>query len=224
MLTLYRATSLPLEAAKSSIHQFHIPDESFLSSTKSLIPSSSKFQTRSNHEKTFADENLATQGAVFVRRALTPLRSFSWRILSSSRVLEIKSVGLIQSRDEHREANQTLRFTFPSPILPSGVAFADHESEPDSGAIFAFIITEDRFFHTLRIDTQNFCEATISQENAATWSQTYHPSSFSLNLPCRIYAQNIFEVYVSLANGSIVRLRRSKDWNGKTMHVRFDLD
>lgn len=215
MTNQFRASWLNLEPAASTlIDERHVPGpDDLLTSAKSLVLSRRGAHEKPSPEDDFANKTLATHSAFFFRKALSPLRSFLWRLLQSGYVLEVRSADLTRSKDDERAAETILRFNFPSPIIPGLVAFADHPHDAELNDIYAFLITEDRQFYTLRIDPQDFQNATIPQKAVLEWCYLDAPTTLTVNDPYRLCAPNPFEVFVAYRNSVLARLRRPKDWN-----------
>ena len=156
-------------------------------------------------EEEFARRYLATQGSIYFRRRKTYPRTFLWRVVNDSRVLEIQCVDLSKSGTECFEYNITLRLHFQEQILPSGVALADYEEHE---MLSVFVITASRQLHTLSLRPEFFRRADSIDENVAEWCKYCTPAPLSFSHPHRIYAGSPLELFISLDNGALLRLTR----------------
>ena len=69
-------------------------------------------------EDEFSKRYLITQGSVYFRKRSVYPRTFLWRVVDDSKVLEIQCVDLTKAGIEHHEYNVTLRLDFKEEILP----------------------------------------------------------------------------------------------------------
>ncbi|KAL9618004.1 MAG: hypothetical protein Q9160_007252 [Pyrenula sp. 1 TL-2023] len=224
MLNQYRSCWLSLEPTTSTaVHELQIPaPDSLLTSAKSLVLPNRSRHEKFNPEENFAFTSLATHGAFFFRKAVSPLRSFFWRVLEAGRVLEIRSTDLTRSQADEQEATTVLKFTFPSQIIPNLVAFVDHPNDSESGDVYAFLITESKHFYTLKIDPGHFRDVSMRESEASRWCYYDVPTTLTVNEPYKISAPSPFEVFIAYRNGVLARLRRSKDWSRKSSRgVKF---
>jgi hypothetical protein len=167
-------------------------------------------------ETAFAKAHLATSAAIYFRHNRKHPRSFLWRVLEDGRVLSIQCVDLNKSSSTTHDPFLTLRFTFPNPIRPAGVAFADSEKHT---SLSVFVITAANDLYTLTLPAQLFHQSSVSEGAVDRWCKTFLPSSFSFRYPHRLVARTSEELWVSLHDGGLLRLTRPKDGDGTTTPV-----
>lgn len=160
-------------------------------------------------EDEFSRRFLTTQGSVYFRKRSVYPRAFLWRVVDDSKVLEIQCVDLTKNGIEHHEYNVTLRLDFREEILPSGVGLADLE---DHEALSVFVITASKQLHTLTLRPEFFRRTEAIDENISDWCKSCVPAPLTFSHPHRLHASSPLELFISLDNGSLLRLtRRSGD-------------
>jgi Nucleoporin Nup120/160 len=167
-------------------------------------------------ESTFAREHLATDASVYFRRDERYPRSFLWRLLDDRKALEIQSVDLSEDENEKTEALLTLVLRFPAAIRPFCIGFADPD-ERDALNVFAITTTNELWTLTLQKDF--FVHLKTTEALTMEWCKVSEPSLFVSAKPYRMFASNSQELFVSLEDGSVVRLTRTAGDNGKSPKV-----
>ncbi|KKK22300.1 hypothetical protein ARAM_005010 [Aspergillus rambellii] len=171
-------------------------------------------------EEDFARRYLATQGSVYFRKRSVYPRAFLWRVVNEGKTLEIQCVDLTKGGIEHHEYNVTLRLDFHEEILPSGVDFADLE---EHDVLNVFVITASKELHTLALRPEFFRRATSIDENVGDWCKSCVPAPLSFSHPHRLHASSPLELFISLDNGSLLRLtRRAADDGSHWSPLTFD--
>jgi nuclear pore complex protein Nup160 len=169
-----------------------------------------------NHEEPAAKDDdefyrryLATQGSIYFRKRRVYPRSFLWRVVNDNKVLEVQCADLTKSGVDHNEYNVTLRLNFQEEILPAGVGFADLE---DHDILNVFVITASKQLHTLTLRPEWLRRKVAIDENVSDWWKSCTPAPLSFSHPHRLHASSPLELFISLDNGSLLRLtRRSGD-------------
>lgn len=157
----------------------------------------------------FYKRYLATQGSVYFRKRRVYPRSFLWRVVNDSKVLEIQCADLTKNGLDRNEYNVTLRLDFQEEILPAGVGFADLE---DHDVLNAFVITASKQLHTLTLRPEWFRRKAAVDEKVSDWWKSCVPAPLSFSHPHRLHVSSPLELFISLDNGSLLRLtRRSGD-------------
>ncbi|KAI5302785.1 hypothetical protein KEM56_000357 [Ascosphaera pollenicola] len=188
----------------------------------SSVNSSPGQQGLPRDEKSFAARYVASQSSLYFRDSQKFPRAFLWRVLNNDRVLEIRSVDVARSSYGVKEADVVLRFYFTEAILPNGVTITDRN---DSDSLSVFVLTGGREaqMYTLTLKPEFFQDATLVEEACDDISKSYKAPQFSVTQPHRIYAKNSQEVFVSLTNGTLLRLRRRANSDGSNWAlVTFD--
>ncbi|KAJ5489296.1 hypothetical protein N7539_004186 [Penicillium diatomitis] len=162
-------------------------------------------------EEEFARRYLATQGAVYFRKRKTYPRTFLWRVVNDSKVLEIQCADLTKSGAEHHEHNITLRLHFNDRILPAGVALSDAEEHE---VLSVFVVTESKQLHTLSLRSEFFRRTDAIDDNVSEWCKTCTPAPLSFANPHRLHASTPQELFISLDNGALLRLTRRAGEDG----------
>lgn len=162
-------------------------------------------------EDAFSKRFLATQGSVYFRNRKVYPRVYRWRVVDDNRVLEIHCVDLTKGGIEHSEYNVTLRLDFQEEILPCGVEFADLEEHE---VLSVFVITASKQLHTLSLRPEFFRRAAAIDNNVSEWCKTTTPAPLSFSYPHRLHASSPLELFVSLDNGSLLRLTRKAGDDG----------
>lgn len=176
----------------------------------SVAPGTSDDETPiAKDEDEFSKRYLATQSSVYFRRRRTYPRTFLWRVVDDSKVLEIQCADLTKSGTERHEYNNTLRLEFQDAIVPSGVAFADLE---DHEVLTVFVVTASSQLYTLTLRPEFFRRTASIDENVSDWCKACRPAPLAFSHPHRLYASGPLELFISLDNGSLLQLtRRSGD-------------
>jgi hypothetical protein len=164
-------------------------------------------------EATFAREHLAVDASVYFRRDGRYPRSFLWRLLDDRKALEIQSVDLSQDQNEKTEALLTLVLRFPAAIRPFCVGFGDPD-EKDALNVFAITTTNELWTLTLHKDF--FVHLKSTEALTLEWCKVSEPSQFKLTKPYRMFVSNARELFVSLEDGSVVRLTRKAGDDGQS--------
>ena len=180
----------------------------------SISASTEHEQPIAKDEDEFSKRFLATQGSVYFRKRRVYPRAFLWRVVNDNRVLEIHCVDLTKGGVEHFEYNITLRLDFQEEILPCGVEFADlEEHEP----LNVFVITASKQLHTLTLRPDFFRRASAIDDNVSEWCKTCVPAPLTFSYPHRLHASSPLELFVSLDNGSLLRLSRRAGDDGNSL-------
>jgi hypothetical protein len=211
---LYKETRLSLEPA--------YPGSTIAISFPST--SGSAFLSRSQAKRTVYVENpvdqdeeafgrchLATEASIFFRTPTRYPRNLLWRILDGRKVLEIQSVDLSQNRYDKGEAVLTLAFTFPHPIRPFGVAFADHL---ERDAVAVFILTTNNTLFTLDITKDFFINPSASEVDVGNWYKSYVSAQWTYRSPYRLFALSARELAISWDEGGWLKLERDPGQDG----------
>lgn len=167
-------------------------------------------------EDEFARRYFATQGSVYFRKRKTYPRTFLWRVVNDSKVLEIQCADLSKGGTERFDYNVTLRLHFQEPILPSGVALADHE---DHEMLSVFVITASRQLHTLSLRPEFFRRLESIDDNVTDWCKYCTPAPLSFSHPHRLHASSPLELFISLDNGALLRLTRRAGDDGMSLMI-----
>lgn len=170
---------------------------------------------RAEHEDRFSEHHLATSSSIYFRKSQRYPRSFLWRILEDNQVLEIRSVDLSKSQQEHQDATVILRIGLPSTVVQGGIAIADPE-EGDSLNVFALTKTNELYTFSLR--PEFFYRAAATEEDVKKWCKVFRPASFSISSPHRLVACTYLELVVALVDGRLMRLTRTAGTDGSSWH------
>lgn len=168
-------------------------------------------------EESYARKHLATEGSVFFRAADRAPRSFLWRVLNERQAVEVQCVDLVQSGSAKGASDSWLTFhiAFPAPIIPGGVVLAD-ATEKD--ALELFVVTSvgsKSELYTITIRRDLLLRETVPTEfDSKTCVRAFTPSRFNYSKPYRIIATSNLELFVSLHDGGLVRLRRAANESG----------
>lgn len=166
-------------------------------------------------EVTFAKRHVASEASLYFRQADKYPRAFLWRLLDDRSVLEVQSVDLYQNyspkNQNRKEALLTLALRFSNSIQPFGVAFSDHDQ---SDTLVAFVLTTSGELYTLFLQKEFFIRPAATELNVSEWCKIYSPSSFGFRYPYRLYACGVHEVWISLHEGSFLRLSRKSGDDG----------
>ncbi len=217
MINLYKETSIDLEPeSERSIVTIQIPRQGLAGS---WLPSpkrdASKSRAAYRDENSFAEHCLASEGSIYLRDPKRSPRSFLWRVLDGHKALEIRCADLTRSRNEGtHEAYLTLRLEFGEAILPKCVALAD---PPDHDVLNVFVLTIGKTLYTLTL-RPNFFRRPGAAGNVEDWCKTFQPPLFGSPFPHRLHAGTAFELFFSLDDGSLVRLRRKSGDDGRAQN------
>ncbi|KAF9889192.1 hypothetical protein FE257_007505 [Aspergillus nanangensis] len=222
MAKIYKDTRVDLRPySPNSVVNIRIPTHGNSGRARFSISSTTgQDEPVAKDEESFARRNLTTQGSIYFRKRSVYPRTFLWRVVNDNRVLEIKCVDLTKSGIEHHEYNNTLRLDFQEEILPSGIDFADLE---DHEVLSVFVITTSKQLHTLTLRPEFFRRVGAIDENISDWCKSCVPAPLSFSHPHRLHASSPLELFISLDNGSLLRLtRRSSDDGTNWSPITFD--
>lgn len=163
-------------------------------------------------DEEFHRRYLATQGSIYFRKRRAYPRSFIWRVVNENRILEIQCADLTKSGTDHNEYNTTLRLDFREEILPTGVGLTDLE---DHDILNVFVITASKQLHTLTLRPEWFRRKAAIDENSSDWWKSCLPAPLSFSYPHRLHVSSPLELFISLDNGSLLRLTRRSGDDGK---------
>lgn len=168
-------------------------------------------------EESYARKHLATEGSIFFRAADRAPRSFLWRVLNDRQLLEVQCVDLVLSSSTTGASDSWLTFhiTLPAPVIPGGVVLAD-ATEKD--ALELFVVTSvggksELYTITLRRDLL-LKETVPADFDGKACVRAFTPSRFNYSKPYRIVATSNLELFISLADGGLVRLKRAANESG----------
>lgn len=178
----------------------------------SVISSLNRDEPVAKDEDEFSKRYLASQGSIYFRKRNVYPRTFLWRVVDNSKILEIQCVDLTKAGIEHHEYNVTLRLEFEEGIVPSGVDFADLEEHE---ALSVFVITTSKTLHTLTLRPEFFRRTASIDNNISDWCKTFNPAPLTFSYPHRLHASSPLELFVSLDNGALLRLTRKSGDDGK---------
>ena len=216
-LCVYKETRVDLEPlCPSSIVHIQLPTLSvFDRSSQTAKRRTLTALPRTENEESFSERHLAIASSIYFRKSKRYPRSFLWRILENNQVLEIRSVDLSKSEQEHQDAIVTLRLGLPSAIIQGGVALADPE-EGDS--LNVFVLTKGNELYTFSLRPDFFYRKTATEEDVKKWCKVFKPASFSISAPHRLVACSSLELVVALGDGRLMRLLRKAGSDGLTWH------
>jgi nuclear pore complex protein Nup160 len=155
-------------------------------------------------ENAFKAKHLATSSSIYHRQHHSFPRSFLWRILEDGRVLSIATVDLTK-QEKAPDSVLTLRLSFPSPIRPQCVAFAECK---EHDVLNVFVLTESNHLFTLNLRPEFFRRRAATDDNAADWCKIYLSSAFSFKHPHRLVALKPTEILITLHDGGLLKLDR----------------
>ncbi|OJI90733.1 hypothetical protein ASPTUDRAFT_62749 [Aspergillus tubingensis CBS 134.48] len=186
----------------------------------SVISSPNRDEPVAKDEDEFSKRYLASQGSIYFRKRNVYPRTYLWRVVDNSKILEIQCVDLTKAGIEHHEYNVTLRLEFEEGIVPSGVDFADLEEHE---ALSVFVITTSKTLHTLTLRPEFFRRTASIDNNISDWCKTFNPAPLTFSYPHRLHASSPLELFVSLDNGALLRLtRKSGDDGSHWSPLTFD--
>ena len=169
-------------------------------------------ETIAKDDDEFCRRYLASQSSIYFRKRRAYPRSFLWRVVNENKVLEVQCADLTKSGTDHNEYDITLRLDFKEEILPAGVGFADLE---DHDILHVFVITASKQLHTLTLRPEWFRRKAAIDESVSDWWKTCIPAPLSFSHPHRLHVSSPLELFISLDNGSLLRLTRRSGDDGK---------
>ncbi len=188
------------------------------------VPSTSTFSVRSKPQRrilstlpTYQDDDafgkhcLASSSSLFFGISKRHPRTFLWRVLDDSKVLELRSADLSKSNQEAREASLIIQLCFPSALKHGGIALADNH---DQDILYVFALTKGNELYTFTLRKDMFCHAAASEEDISRWSKVSKPATFSISTPHKLIAPNDLQLMISLSDGRLLILRREKEDDG----------
>lgn len=172
--------------------------------------------TIAEDENVFRQRHLATASSVYQCKHHKSLRRFLWRVLENGKVLSIRNVD-ISKQTAAGDANLTLRFIFPSSIMPGCIAFSDSK---DRDVLSVFIITETKHLFTLSLRPEFFRKSTSTEDSVGDWCKIYTCPSFAFKPPHRLVALGPDELLASLSDGGLLKFDRKSDSDGELRFLR----
>ncbi|KAE8306500.1 nucleoporin Nup120/160-domain-containing protein [Aspergillus transmontanensis] len=223
MAKIYKDTKVDLRPYSSNaVVNIQIPTHASTQSRARFSISSSvgADEPIAKDEEEFSRRYLSSQGSIYFRKRTVYPRSFLWRVVNDSKVLEIQCVDLTKGGIEHSVYNNTIRLDFQEEILPSCVDFADLE---DHEVLSVFVITASKQLYTLSLRPEFFRRTSAIDNNVLDWCKSYVPAPLSFSYPHRLHASSPLELFISLDNGALLRLtRRSGDDGSNWSPLTFD--
>ncbi|KAJ5366509.1 Nucleoporin [Penicillium brevicompactum] len=222
MAKIYKDSRVDLRPyAPTTVANIQIPtQDSLIRRPRFSISSADQELPIAKDEDEFARRYLATQGDVYFRKRRVYPRTFLWRVINDNKVLEIQCADLTKGGTEVYEYNVTLRLDFQEAILPFGVELSDSE---DHEIINVFVITASKHLHTLSLRPEFFRRTSSIDENVRDWCKTCVPAPLAFSNPHRLHASSPLELFISLDNGSLLRLtRRAGDDGSHWSPLTFD--
>jgi len=209
---LYTEARLNIEPTNSN-STLHISTES-----AGLFSSRKRQRTEGDDvdqdEDSFASRHLASEASIFFRRKDRTPRSFLWRVLQDRKLLEIQCVDLVQSKQNTQESVLTYALRFANPIRPNGIAFADPVL---NDALEIFVLTAANELFTFSLSKGFLLRNSVpstSDFDPSSCYKCYKPTSFSFKHPYKLVATSSLELFISLHDGSLLRLDRKTGENG----------
>lgn len=200
---------------------------------QSSSPSSQRGSTTEKQrdiEAIFAYSNLARAASIFFRRDDTSPQSILYRVLEDWEVLSIQAVDVVDDVSEpagglHATA-PVLRFHFPDKIRENCVAFAD---VPSKDELKVYVMTVVNTLYTLTLKGGTLRDGGgagaaragrgggigLGNIQESEYCRTYYPSTFSLHSPHFLVAVDHERVLVSLQDGTLLKLERGLEDDGK---------
>ena len=126
-------------------------------------------------------------------------------------MLELRSADLSKSKQEAREASITLQLVFPGKLRHRCVALADSDEED---CIVVFTLTKGNELYTIHLRKDFFCHATASEVDPTKWCKVSKPATFSISTPHTLIAFSALQLAISLCDGRLLLLKRSKGDDG----------
>ncbi|KXT17773.1 hypothetical protein AC579_3617 [Pseudocercospora musae] len=171
-----------------------------------------------NDEEAFARKHLATEGSVFFRSKGRGPRSFVWRVLNDRRLLELSCIDIVHDKHSKSECWLTYKISFRDKILPNGVVLADSTYKDE---LDIFVLSGDDLF-TIELPKHLLVrEMAPADFDSTTAFKKFSPAAFHGQRPYRIVAVSNLELFVSLQDGSLMRLEREPNQNGSNWRVTF---
>ena len=205
-LHLHKETRVDLQPAQpKAIVHFQLPSTSAFTLISQIRRKIINTLPSSKTKETFTKQNVASLGSLYFRPRTKYPRSILWRCLEDNTNLELRSVDLSKSEDKTQEAILVLRFGFPSPISPEGVALAD---PPDQDVLNLFVLTKSNDLYTITLRSALFCRVEASEGDFSRWCKVFKPSLLTISTPHRLTASSSLELLVSLNDGRLMRLVR----------------
>lgn len=223
MAKIYKDTKVDLRPYSSNaVVNIQIPTHASTQSRARFSISSSvgADEPIAKDEEEFSRRHLSSQGSIYFRKRTVYPRSFLWRVVNDSKVLEIQCVDLTKGGIEHSVYNNTIRLDFQEEILPSCVDFADLE---DHEVLSVFVITASKQLYTLSLRPEFFRRTSAIDNNVLDWCKSYVPAPMSFSYPHRLHASSPLELFISLDNGALLRLTRRSGDDGKPPHFALNL-
>ena len=203
-------------AGSGSVIEFYVPSSaitfSLTSRPKRQILTESPI-CKSREE--FSRINVANASSVFFGHPKSYPRSFLWRLLEESKVLEIRSVDLSKGSNAEDEACHVLRFCFSTAVRQGGLALAEGE---DRRSFNVFALTTSNELYTLELRRAFFYDRSASEEEIAKWCTSFKPASTSFHTPHQFVAPNSRELLIGLSDGRILHLTRPSGSDGASWH------
>lgn len=178
-------------------------------------------------EGTFAKYHLASESSIHfgpkagtkqAKRDSAP-RAIHWRLLDERKLLELQAVDLYQDINEKKEPLLTLRFSFAESIRPSGVAFAEKESEAGTHALAVFVLTASETVYNFTLRRDHFVTPDLLRDGtnrAKDWCTSFSPGSLRSGRTFKMLAKSDKELWLSRSDGSLVKLQNT----GGTSNLR----
>lgn len=166
-------------------------------------------------ERAFAAKHIASASGTFSRKASFQPKSFLWRITDAGKTLSIQCIDLTRHSHETKDPYVQLQLGFNHAVRPGCVVFAD-QADPSSSTFRCFVVTEHNELYTITLKTEYFTRSTSAAEyNPQKWSKVFSPSCFSGRHPVKLIALDDLDLLCSREDGSLLRLSRPKDSDGK---------
>ncbi|GMG41308.1 unnamed protein product [Aspergillus oryzae var. brunneus] len=173
MAKIYKDTKVDLRPYSSNaVVNIQIPTHASTQSRARFSISSSvgADEPIAKDEEEFSRRHLSSQGSIYFRKRTVYPRSFLWRVVNDSKVLEIQCVDLTKGGIEHSVYSNTIRLDFQEEILPSCVDFADLE---DHEVLSVFVITASKQLYTLSLRPEFFRRTSAIDNNVLDWCKSY---------------------------------------------------
>lgn len=161
-------------------------------------------------EESYAQKYLATEGSIYFRPKAKAPRSFLWRVLNDRQLLEVQCVDLVLDQ-KHSKAESWLTFhiNFPAPIIPGGVALADVQ---EKDALDIFVLTTSNELYTITLRRELLVRDTVPPDfDPSTCVKRIAPGQLSYKRSYRLFAVSNSDLFITLHDGSMVRLERQHD-------------
>jgi len=163
-------------------------------------------------EVAFRQRYIATAASVYHRGQHKSPKSFLWRVLEDGKVLSIRVVDVVNVSKQPKDANLTLRLSFPSRIVPACIALSDSDAHD---VLSVFVLTESRHLYTLTLRPEYFRNASSTEDNAGDWCKSFLVSA--VNKVChRMVALAADVLLLSFVDGELLMLTRHPGADGMT--------